>query len=938
MGSDEHLAILLCMVFFFASPGVAQAPNNSGSLHGEVVDPSGAVVVGATVSVTASGGQAQKVPSDKLGKYIVRALPAGNVTVNASASGFTSYQMPNVIIPAGGAQQLDITLGIAVQQEQVTVQSEAATVDVNPANNASATVLKGTDLEGLSDDPDDLQQDLLALAGPSAGPKGGQIFVDGFSDGTLPPKSSIREIRINQNPFSAEYDESGYDRVEVFTKPGSDKWHGQFIFNENNSEFNARNPYINIGIPEYHSEIYTGNISGALGKEVSVFFNGEHRNIDNVDAVAATSVEPSNVLPSPLTRTNISSRMDWQAAAGNTLTARYQFLTNDQQNLGTGGTSLTSLQSQAYNSRETQHLVQLIDTQVLSPHVINETRFQYIHDNTSQVANQSGAELYVLGEFTAGGNTIVQNSGIINRYELQNYTSWSAGKHFMKFGGRLRAYHDNNYANNNKNGTLIYTSFQDYENGTPAQLSIVTVNDPHLSFSFADVGVYAEDDWKLRPNLTFSYGLRYEAQSGIRDKKDFAPRFNLSWGLGSANGTPKTVLRVGYGIFYDRFTYDLLEEAQRLNGERELTTIYSATSTAPITCPAGTAPPTTTLASQCNTTSVPLSLTLYQVNPNLRAAYYMQSAVSLERQLGRAGTVSFTYLNLRGLHQYNQVNTNAPDPALGGVRPLSARYGDDNIYQFYSEGIFKINQWIANVQIHLSQKLSLNGYYVLGYAKSDIGEATSNPVNQYRLTDDYGRASFDIRNRVFLSGSASLAQNIRLSPIVVIRSGAPFNITTGYDNGDSFFNQRPTFAPLQNSVCAAPYVSTQYGCFNVTPAPSDRPIPSNFGKGPNNVTVNLRLSKAFGFGKETKPPAASDHGSGRLLAKIFAPSSSERQYNLTFAMTARNLLNTWNPGSPIGDLTSGIFGKTTGLAGGAFSSSSATSANRRIDFQVLFSF
>ena len=127
-------------------------------------------------------------------------------------------------------------------------------------------------------------RNLLALAGPSVGPNGGQIYIDGFSNGTLPPKASIREIRINQNPFSAEYDRPGYGRIEVFTKPGSDMWHGQLMFNENNSVFNSRNPYVLTAIPAYHSEIYTGNVSGALSKKLSVFFNAERRNINNIDA------------------------------------------------------------------------------------------------------------------------------------------------------------------------------------------------------------------------------------------------------------------------------------------------------------------------------------------------------------------------------------------------------------------------------------------------------------------------------------------------------------------------------------------------------------------------------------------------------------------------------------------------------------------------------
>ena len=108
------------------------------------------------------------------------------------------------------------------------MQAENTTISTAPDANASAVIIKGEDLNALSDDPDELQNELTALAGPAAGPNGGQIYIDGFTGGQLPPKSSIREIRVNQNPFSAEYDRLGYGRIEIFTKPGTDQLHGEF--------------------------------------------------------------------------------------------------------------------------------------------------------------------------------------------------------------------------------------------------------------------------------------------------------------------------------------------------------------------------------------------------------------------------------------------------------------------------------------------------------------------------------------------------------------------------------------------------------------------------------------------------------------------------------------------------------------------------------------
>ena len=966
LGSYWRFRVLVLGLAVLASPLLAQTAKTSGSLRGQVTDPSGAVVVGAAVAVTTPGGQVQSTVSDKLGNYVVHGLPAGGVTVNATAGGFTPYHMPDVIILGGQTQQLDIAFGIAVKQEQVNVQSENSSVDVNPENNASATILKGEDLEALSDDPDELEQDLLALAGPSVGPNGGQIYIDGFSNGTLPPKSAIREVRINQNPFSAEYDRPGFGRVEVFTKPGSNTWHGQVMFNENNSVFNSRNPYVLSSVPPYHTELYSGNVSGALTRKLSVFFNAELRKIQQIAAISATVLDPDgNPTPftaavlTPANRTNISPRLDWQLTPSNTLTARYQLLVNDQQNQGLNGGLV--LQSQGYSSNDTQHTLQISDTQVLSSRMINETRFQLIHDETSLSANQPGAALSVLGEFSGGGSTVGQSSDTINRYELQNYTSWSVGKHFVKFGGRLRVSQDNSTSYTNANGTITFsgspavgntpavTPLETYSNGTPSQISLVSVQNAHVSLPFADVGLYAEDDWKLRPNLTLSYGLRFESQSNIRDRADFAPRLGLSWGLGSAKTAPKTVLRLGYGIFYDRFTEDLLLQTEHLNGVDETQTIYRATASNPIQCTPGTfPPPSITVQSDCKYANG--STTIYQVNPNLRAPYTMQTAVSVERQLGPVGTVSFTYLNSRGLHQLILENANAP--RADGTRPLT-QYGDDNIYQYNSEAIFKQNQLITNVQLRVSQRFSLMGFYALGWANSDTGGPSSNPSNSYDLTQDYGRAPFDIRNRLFLSGTASLAHNFRISPFVIANSGAPFNITTGQDtNGDSFYNDRPAFA-TPDTVNP---VRTAYGTFDLNPSAGERIIPINYGKGSANVTVNVRLSKTFGFGADTKKPAAAPDqgpagggggggghggppgggfGRPRGMGGVFGPSNTTHRYNLTLTVMARNLFNTWNPGLPIGNLSSTAFGKTNSLAGGPFSSGSA---NRRVDFQALFSF
>ncbi len=207
---------------------VASAQQKGATVQGTVADPDEAVIPGATVTLTPASGKALVTQSQSDGTYVVHNVPAGTYSETVTMQGFASFVKMGVKVTAGQSLTLDAKMDIQAQQQEVQVTAQSAQVSVDADSNASSTVIKGKDLDALSDDPDELSSELTALAGPSAGPNGGQIYVDGFTGGQLPPKSSIREIRINQNPFSAEYDRLGYGRVQIFTKPGTDKLHGFF--------------------------------------------------------------------------------------------------------------------------------------------------------------------------------------------------------------------------------------------------------------------------------------------------------------------------------------------------------------------------------------------------------------------------------------------------------------------------------------------------------------------------------------------------------------------------------------------------------------------------------------------------------------------------------------------------------------------------------------
>ena len=373
------LCFAVFMFMILAPRHYSEAQGSAGTIQGTVTDPSGGVVAGTTIVVTSADGQSFGATTTRDGLYEVKNLAPGIYKFEAIAQGFALYEKDGVEVKAGQTLKLDVRLAIQAEQEKVTVSAEAPTVDVSPENNAGSVVISGKALDALSDDPDELQSDLQALAGPSAGPNGGQMYIDGFTAGQLPPKSSIREIRINQNPFSSEYDKLGYGRIEIFTKPGTDKFHGQFEVMGNDSALNSENPFESrAGARAISKLMYNGSIGGPLSKKASFFVSAQRRDINDLGIVNPGAVLDSNnnivtnfneTVPNNMTRTNVGPRLDYQLTKNNTLTVRYQYWRNNETNQALNGFSLPS---QGYNALSSEQTLQLSDTQMFGTKVVNE--------------------------------------------------------------------------------------------------------------------------------------------------------------------------------------------------------------------------------------------------------------------------------------------------------------------------------------------------------------------------------------------------------------------------------------------------------------------------------------------------------------------------------------------------------------------------------------
>jgi len=1027
------LIVLLSLV-------VVVAQQSRGTLRGVISDELGATIVGATVTLTGPDGVDKTVVTNNDGVYSFTALAPGKYLLRAEAIGFAASEVTEVDVNAGQRATFDMTLKVTIEEQKVTIDAETP-ISTDSNANANQTLISGKDLDALPDDPDELAAALQALAGPSAGPNGGQIFVDGFTGGRMPPKESIREIRINQNPFAAENDQPS-GRIDVLTRPGTDKLRGSTFFNFQDESFNSRNPFATSSSKRSPFQVrqYGGNLGGPIvAKRASFFVDLERREIDDSELVRATVLDdflnPVDLgfgVVVPRRTLTFSPRFDLQLNSSNTLIARYSFNRSSTDNNGVGGFSLPE---RAYFSNFTQQEVQFTETAILTPTMINETRFQFSHNRSENLGNILEPTLNVSSAFISGGSQVGKVENTNKRMDLQNFTAWQKGTHAFKFGGRLRHVSISDFNPNNFGGSFTFTGGQvpglDANNNPIfnqpvfadsleryrrtllfANLSAVEIRrrgggasqfnissgEPLAKVSQTDYGFYAQDDWRIKPNLTLSFGLRYEGQTNIGSIYNFAPRLAVAWSPGAANSTkpPAMVIRAGGGVFYNRFNEFSTLQANRYNGinQRQFfvsdVPLYDANGNFVEPNPAGS--PLDAFPNRPDVSSlVSLNqLIRWQVADNLQVPVVYMGGTQVERQLPYKFTMFAGLFMMRIQHVIRARDINAPIPGTNGLRPFG-NVGE--IYQYESSGRFNMNQLFIGFNNRFSRTITFFSSYVLSKTTNDTDGQGGGmfPANSYNLSGEFGRAAFDVRHRFTFAGTINLPWQVSLNPFIMATTGRPFNIITGQDtNGDRLFTERPSFAP-DGTDCSNPgpnIVCTAFGNFNVRPGVGEALIPRNFGESPGFFSLNMRITKTWSFGtiksssaNNAQPGQGTAGGGpgrgpgggvlrvagggggggnpgggggqrgGGGLASIGGPlgggGSEAKRYTMQFSVNFQNLLNNVNLGTPQGNLSSTFFGESTGLApffggfgpgggGGGFGGSGV--GNRRVTAQVRFNF
>ncbi|MFV0387198.1 MAG: TonB-dependent receptor domain-containing protein [Pyrinomonadaceae bacterium] len=950
--------LLFFLVLFVFSASVF-SQNNFGSLVGQVIDSQGDVIVGAEVKLVSNGKPIKETFTNSTGNYTFNNLPAGNYTVIVSKEGFSTLKFENILLKERATLVQNVELSVAVVKEEISVSDQENKL----SNSASGDIrLNQEEIEAQLPDDDNALADALKTMAP-AGPGEPQIYVDGFETTTVPPKQSIREIRISSNVFSAEQDTPSGSRIQIFTKSGTNKLEGSAFLNYSNRHFNARNPFSDIRLP-YNYARYGGNLGGTLvPNRASFFLNFQQTNEDQTSVTSTQvvnnsfDIEPINIAVAvPRRSLSFAPRMDIQFNESHSFTARYDFSRYKITNLGVGEITLPE---RGYNYTSTEHLIQISDTALINSQTVNEFRFQFVNEKTTQQANNNQPSLDVLGVLLAGGSEYGQSWDDSRRFEFQNYVTTNYKKHLLRFGLRLRSIRLIDFSERNFNGMysfvggsapildenhniIVDDNFQPKETaissleryrrtlllqslgfdpteirsrGGGAYQFSMSGGTPKQDAQQYEFGAFIQDEWRVKPNLNIYLGLRYENQTNLDDNLNFAPRFSFAW-VPNFGKSQNMTIRAGAGVFYSRVV-----PSYRILLKRSTSGYQLITSDLGIVDLFPNIPSPEQLVDyrSQSTTIIP--------SDSLQTAVSNISLITVEQKV-KNRTIYAGLTVYRTWHQLRQRNLNAPLPGTyivgqpdSGVRPL----GDlGRLMILESSNDYYQSQFFAGFRGNLFSNVSLNVSYLLSDTK-DGGANGSFPSNSYDLRSDWGRSSsYGMTHRIYVSGSMNIPKlAVKVNPQIVLFSSRPFNITTGIDsNGDGILLDRPSFSnlPIRQNV-----YDTEFGVFDILPSIEDSIIPRNFGNGPPFFSLNLGVSRTFNL----KFPH---------LERSKKASTSNNRYRLTVSLQIQNLFNKTNLATPIGVLTSPLFGRSTTTAGAYGFENGSPAYNRRIEFQARFSF
>jgi len=745
-----------CLVVF------SQSAVDRSTVTGTVFDQTGAAIAGAKVELQLAEKIQQTTVTDQSGVFRFRTVTPAKYKLIVEGSGFETsvveFELGRQPVPP-----FQIQLSIAQLHQETTVTPEQSEISSETSDNLNSIAMNTEALQNLPVFDQDYVGTMSRFLDPGGVGTGGvTLIVDGVeANGVAVSASAIKEIKINQDPYSAEFSRPGRGRIEVVTKPGTSEYHGTFNFIFRDAHLNARDPFA-VNRPPEQRRIYEGVFTGPVmdGKHTSFLLsvNRSEEDLQSVVFAQGLSGAIRQNVASPLRNLLVAGRIDHAISENNTFSVRYSFQNRTQVNQGVGGTTLAEAGSK---NGQREHEVQFNHQIVLSPKLINQFRIIVGNEVQPAVSLSQNPKIVVLDAFVGGGAQADQLR-TESHFQLTEILSYTTGRHFIKTGINVPDFSRRGINNNlNSGGTFYFSSLADYALQRPYSFTQQRGNG-HLVFYEKVIGGFVQDDFHLRRNLTISAGLRYDWQNYFHDNNNFAPRLSFAYAPGKAS---KTAIRGGIGVFYDRTGPRPIQDELLFNGSRLALYVLPNPSFPSPFGPGGV--PTTQ----------PISSTRFE--PNIRIPYILQYGARVERQLAKSLSLSVAYLGALGEHLFRSRDLNAPLPPFDGSRPDPA-FGQ--LREIEASGRRRSNSLEVTLRGRAGRLFNGTAQYRLSKAYDDTSGISSFPANNYDLSGEWARSDFDRRHSLDLLGTINPGRLLSLGVSVSLYSGSPYSLYTGSDD------------------------------------------------------------------------------------------------------------------------------------------------------------
>jgi Carboxypeptidase regulatory-like domain/TonB dependent receptor len=795
---------LLCLL----SHVQAQASESRFSVSGVVRDQNGALIVGAQVELLRADATRRTVSTGDTGGFTFNRVLPGDYKLRVSAEGF---EPANIALKVGpqAPQALEVMLSVANVRLQSNITAESERVGIESDDNQNAITIRGDALSNLPIFDQDFVSALSRFLDPAdVGTGGVTLIVNGVEAASVAVSSSaVKEIRINQDPYSAEFARPGRGRISILTKPGNPSYHGTFNFTFRDAHFNARDPFAMMRPPEQR-RIYEGILTGPIRhSKKTAFLLSVNRSEEDLQAVVfarGPAVIIRENVPDPTRNFLIAGQIDHTVNDKSSFSIRYSFHDQSARNQGAGGTTLPEA---ATDSRFFEHEVNISHQSILSPNLINQFQLTLGHFSSPVVSVTQSPKIVVLDAFTGGG---AQADQLFTEYHfvLADTLSYSTGRHLIKTGINVPDWsRRGSDRNTNLGGTFYFSSLADFEQGRPYSFT-QQQGSTHLVFLEKVLGGFVQDEYHLRPNLLVSAGLRYDWQNYFHDNNNFSPRLSFAY---SPDKNQRTVIRGGVGVFYDRTGPGPILDTLYFNGS---TLRLYVLENPGFPNPLGTGG---SLAAQ------PVSVT--RLDPNVHIPYQLQYSFGVERQVRKTTTVGVAYVGARGIGLFRSRDINAPPPPDYTARPDLAV---GVLREIESAGRSRRDSLEVSLRGNVTHYFIGMAQYRLARNYNDTSGINYLPPNTYDLAGEWSRSDEDRRHRFDLLGTFTPTKLFNLGVSLSLYSGTPYTMTTGRDDFHT-------------------------GTANARPVGISR----NSLQGPGYADLDLRWSRDFLLerGKKDKSPA-----------------------------------------------------------------------------------